>query len=70
MARNSHQSAFSQEFPSHSLTTLLKGPLEINLITQEKYVDKMKVPAARILTWPWLASSLHLCEQYVVMDCI
>ena len=33
-------------------------------------VDKMKVPGARILTWPWLANSLHMCGQYFAIDSI
>lgn len=33
-------------------------------------VDKVKVPLARILIWPWLASSLHTCGQYVGTDSI
>lgn len=33
-------------------------------------VDKVKVPMARILTWPWLASSRHTCGQYIVIDSI
>ena len=27
-------------------------------------VDKMRVPVARILTWPWLTSPLHTCGQF------
>ena len=30
------------------------------------HVDKMKVSMARIITWPWLASSLHTCGWYVI----
>ena len=30
----------------------------------------MKLPVARILTWPWLARSLHRCGQYVAIDSI
>ena len=33
-------------------------------------VDKMKVPVARILTWPQLASSLHMCGHCAVIDSI
>ena len=33
-------------------------------------VDKMRVPVARILTWPWLTSSLHTCGQYMAVDSI
>ena len=33
-------------------------------------MDKVKVPVARILTWPWLASSLHTCGQCVITDYI
>lgn len=35
-----------------------------------RFVDKMKVPGARILTWPWLANSLHMCGQYFAIDSI
>ena len=30
----------------------------------------MKVSVARILTWPWLTSSLHTCGQYMAVDSI
>ena len=30
----------------------------------------MRVPMARILTWPWLASSVHRCGQYMAVDSI
>ena len=33
-------------------------------------MDKMRVPVARILTWPWLTSSLHTCGQYMIVDSI
>nr|XP_036880053.1 uncharacterized protein LOC118973507 isoform X3 [Manis javanica] len=33
-------------------------------------VDKMGVPVARILTWPWLTSSLHTYGQYMTIDSI
>ena len=31
-------------------------------------MDKMKGPVARILTWPWLASSLNMCGPCIVID--
>ena len=30
----------------------------------------MRVPVARILTWPWLTSSLHTCGQHMTVDSI
>ena len=36
----------------------------------EVTVDKMRTPVARILTWPWLTSSLHTCGDYMAVDSI
>ena len=30
----------------------------------------MRVPVARILSWPWLTSSLHTSGQYMAVDSI
>ena len=33
-------------------------------------MNKIRVPVARLLTWPWLTSSLHTRGQYMAVDSI
>lgn len=39
-----------------------------NAIRGKSGMGKVKVPIARIHPWSWLAISLHICGQYVVID--
>ena len=46
-----------------SISNMPPGDVMVAALGYTEYlgVDKMKVPVARILTWPWLAGSLHTC---------